>query len=328
MNEFDFLTPQVVVAAIEGTFNISLDGTMSAYPSYVNRVYGLTDDDGVGYVAKFYRPNRWSDDAIIEEHQLVRECEEAEIPIVSPIADSDGETLNAVVAESDGDEQEYRFALYPKRGGRNFDAESEDDWLRLGRLVGRMHTIAAAGEARHRVVCTPEHSTAAFIEELRRENVVHPECREDFFAVTSEVLGELKGRFDGIPMHRLHGDCHRGNILDRVDEGLLLIDFDDMMMGPGVQDLWLLLPGRSEDSRRELALLAEGYEEFRTFDWTTLSLIEPLRIMRMIYYLAWCARQRQDARFLKTFPGWGTQAFWVKEIEDLRTQLDVIRGRL
>lgn len=326
--DFDLLTPHVVLAAVEQSFELVLDGTMLAYPSYVNRVYGLTTEDRVGYVAKFYRPGRWSDEAILEEHAFVRECHDAELPVVAPCVDSYGDTLQSVIAEDDNGEQEYRFALYPKRGGRNFDAEGEQDWLRLGRLAGRLHTVARNVTATHRVVCTPELSTVRFIEELESEAVVHPRCAEDFFAVTSQVLERLRGRFDGVTLQPIHGDFHRGNVLDRVDQGLLVIDFDDMMVCPPVQDLWLLLPGRLDDSRRELNLLLEGYEEFLAFDYTTISLIEPLRIMRMIYYLAWCARQRNDVGFRKAFPDWGTEAFWLKEIEDLRTQLNVINHAL
>lgn len=322
--DFGLLTPQVVVSAVEQSFDLVLDGTMLAYPSYVNRVYGLTTEDRVGYVAKFYRPNRWSDEAILEEHSLVLQCDAAELPVVAPCIDSFGETLQTVVAEDKSDAQEYRFCLYPKRGGRNFDAEGEQDWLRLGRLAGRLHTVAKAVRASHRVVCTPELSTAGFIEELEHEGVVHPSCAAEFFDLAARVLETLRGRFDHVPLQPIHGDFHRGNILDRVDQGLLIIDFDDMMVGPPVQDLWLLLPGRIDDSRRELNLILEGYEEFLTFDYTTVSLIEPLRIMRMIYYLAWCARQRNDVGFRKAFPDWGTEAFWIREIEDLRTQLDVI----
>ena len=123
---------------------------------------------------------------------------------------------------------------------------------------------------------------------------------------------------------RIHGDFHRGNLLERPREGLMVIDFDDMMIGPPVQDLWLMLPGRKDESRRELQLLLEGYEDFGPFDYTSLKLLEPLRLMRMVYYLAWQNRQRTDRSFKRDFPGWGTQAFWIKEIEDLRTQLQVI----
>ena len=159
VSEFDYLTPYVVIAAVEQSYDVSLDGTMLAYPSYVNRVYGVTSEDRVGYIAKFYRPGRWTDEAIQEEHAFVNACNARELPVVAPLSSVDEDTLSVVVAESDGGEQEYRFALYPKRGGRNFDAERDEDWLRLGRLVGRVHTVATGVEASHRVVCTPSEST-------------------------------------------------------------------------------------------------------------------------------------------------------------------------
>lgn len=153
------------------------------------------------------------------------------------------------------------------------------------------------------LVCTPEQSTRRFLAYLRDEAVVHPpHVAEAFFGYAERVLGRIEPLFDGLSMHRLHGDCHRGNILDRAEEGLLLIDFDDMMNGPAIQDLWLLLPGRLLDCRQEIEELLERYQRFRTFDRRTIRLIEPLRFMRMVYFLARSALQRHDARFFHDFP--------------------------
>ncbi len=312
------------MSALESVIATRVDGALTGFPSYVNRVYGFGGEDGRQYVAKFYRPGRWSYEAIMEEHDLVGECAALELPVVAPLADADGETLHLVHAVTGAAEQEYQFVVYPKRSGRNFDADRDSDWLRIGALVGRLHLAAAAGTARHRMVCTPAASTARFLQELAAAKVVTPAAAPEFFDLAAAGIERIEPLFDGVPRQRLHGDCHRGNILDRAKEGLLIIDFDDMMVGPAVQDLWLLLPGRVHDSRRELALLIEGYEQFRPFDWRTVALIEPLRLMRMIYYLAWSALQRHDRRFLESFPQWGAPAFWIREIEDLRTQLRVI----
>ena len=322
MQNFDLLTPHVVAQAVEEAYDLRTDGTISALSSYVNRVYALTDEEGNSYVAKFYRPGRWSREAILEEHDLVLECAAADLPVVAPIVSPDGNTLEAVVAADEEHETEFACALYPKRAGRNFDAERDEDLLRLGSLVGRLHAVAARKEASRRLRCSPDASTTLFLEELRE--VVHPELREEFFEVAAGALERITPLFAGARGQRIHGDCHRGNILDRGAEGLLLIDFDDMMMGPPVQDLWLLLPDRARKSRRELALILEGYEQFHTFERSSLALIEPLRLMRMIYYLAWSARQRDDRRFREGHPDWGTRAFWLKEIEDLRDQIRAI----
>ena len=322
---FDLLPPHLVLGAAERSFGLRLDGTLTVYPSYVNRVYGLRDEEGRRFVAKFYRPGRWDREAIEEEHRFVMDCTRAELPVVAPLPGLDGLTL-ATAAASEGERrEEYLFAVYPLRSGRGFDAEGEEDWLRLGALVGRVHAVAASAGAPHRLRCAPRESTARFLEELRDANVVAADCRAELFGLAEQALESFSDLFDGVPFHRIHGDCHRGNILDRAGEGLLLIDFDDMMHGPAVQDLWLLLPDHAASCRRELALILEGYEQFRPFDRATLALIEPLRLMRMLYYLAWQARQRDDARFREAQPGWGSKAFWLLEIEDLRNQLEVIR---
>ena len=327
---FELLTPYVAVQAVESVIGTPVDGALTGYPSYVNRVYGFGAEDGRQYVAKFYRPGRWSWQAIDEEHRLVAACAAEELPVVAPLADSDGEgdTLHAVTAADGEAEQEYLFAVYPKRGGRNFDADRDRDWLRIGALVGRLHAGMAGGEAAHRLTCTPRTATARFIADLAQAGVVAPDAAGEFFDLAGRAVELIAPLFEEVALQPVHGDCHRGNILDRAAGGLLLIDFDDLMVGPAVQDLWLLLPGRVNDSRRELELLLEGYEQFRPFDRRTVRLIEPLRLMRMIYYLAWSALQRHDPGFRSSFPRWGGAAFWAQEVEDLRTQLDVIEAGL
>ncbi|MEE8441481.1 MAG: phosphotransferase, partial [Spirochaetia bacterium] len=159
---FDLLAPQVVIAAVEDACGCELDGTLTAYPSYVNRVYGLREVDGEDFIVKFYRPGRWSAEAIADEHAFVADCDRSEVPVVAPLATPDGDSIGSVVAETDGEggsetgteEQEFLFALYPKRGGRNFDAESDDDWIRLGSVAGRIHAASRAGAADHRLVCS------------------------------------------------------------------------------------------------------------------------------------------------------------------------------
>ena len=309
---------------MEAAFELTLDGTLMAYPSYVNRVYGLKSDTSERYIAKFYRPGRWSYDAILEEHRFVADCKDAELPVVAPIPDTDGDTLHTVTADSVESQQDFDFALYPLRGGRNFDAETDEDWLRVGSILGRMHSVASTANAAHRIVCTPKKSSRIFVEELQKAKVVHADCDDEIFSTVTEVLAYIEPLFDGIKTHRIHGDFHRGNLLERPGEGLMAIDFDDMMDGPPVQDIWLMLPGRRDESSRELNLILEGYEDFFIFDKSSLQLIEPLRFMRMIYYLAWQTRQRFDNGFTRDYPDWGGKAFWIKEIEDLRTQLEVI----
>ena len=325
---FDALTPQTMIAAVEQAYGLVLDGTVTPYPSYVNRVYGVRADSGVDYIAKFYRPDRWSTEAIAEEHEFVLDCADAEVPVVAPIADEEGYTLQTVEVEANADAGEpafvYAFALYPKRGGRGFDAERDEDWFRLGSLAGRVHAVGQRGTAVHRLVCTPSESTTRFAHELREADVVHPELRDEFFTLLDRGIELIAPLFEGVELQRIHGDFHRGNVLDRGDEGLLLIDFDDTMLGPAVQDLWLLLPDHAWAARRQLTHILDGYTQFCDFDDSTLRLVEPLRFMRMVYYLAWSALQRDDHRFREQNPDWGSRSFWIREVEDLRTQLDMV----
>lgn len=323
---FDALSPEHVLATVEQTYGIDVDHSVERFPSYINRVYGVRSGDGEEYIAKFYRPGRWSHEAITEEHAFVHDCADAELPVVAPIPDLDGDTLHEIEFDvgKGGAEVGFYFALYPKRGGRGFDAERDEDWYRLGSLIGRVHSIGAQADAPERILCTPAGSTRGFVEELREAGIVHPEIADEFFGLAEEGLAAIEPLFDGVTLQRIHGDFHRGNILERGGEGLLVIDFDDMMVGPAVQDLWLLLPDRIGEVRREMINLLEGYREFTSFDGRDLVLVEPLRFMRILYYLAWNARQRADYSFATEHPEWGSKGFWIREIEDLRTQLEYI----
>jgi len=316
------------VAGVERAAGLVLDGTLNPYPSYVNRVYGLRGEDGTALVAKFYRPGRWSREAILDEHRFLADCAEAELPVAAPLAGPDGSSLHELALAGGEAGQLFRFALFPKMGGRNFDAESDEDWFRLGSVVGRLHAAGRRRTAPARALLEPVGLTAGFVAELLADGQVHPKYRGDFESICSRILGLIAPRFDGLETLRIHGDCHRGNILDRPGAGLLVIDFDDMMNGPAVQDLWLLLPGYAADCARELAMLLDGYEQFSPFDRSTLALIEPLRFMRLIYFLAWRARQRGDHWFAASFPDWGNEAFWIKEVEDLRVQAEVVEETL
>ncbi len=316
---FSGLAPDLVISSVEEHLGVFLDGMVTPYNSYVNRVFGLADEDGNHFIAKFYRPGRWSPEAIEEEHVFLADCAEAEVPVVPPIASRKGSTL--------GEVEGYRFAVFPRVRARTFDIAGEEDYARLGRAFGRLHRAGSVRSAPHRLRCTPESTTARYVRDIEDADLVHPDCRAEFFECCDEALEILSARFaavDPASMHRIHGDLHRGNVLD--SGSLTILDFDDMMTGPAVQDLWMLLPGHLDDSRREMNLLLEGYEEFADFDRATLALVEPLRFMRHVYFLAWCAIQRDDEGFDARFPGWGGRAFWIAETEDLLAQLSVLRG--
>jgi Ser/Thr protein kinase RdoA (MazF antagonist) len=324
---FDLLSPDAIAAAVEGATGVGAEGAIQAYPSYVNRVYGLRLEDGREIVAKFYRPGRWDRDCILDEHRFLADCAAAELPVVRPLAMGDGGTLGELVLEGEGSESEFLFAVFPKMGGRNFDAEGDSDWLRLGALLGRLHAVGDLRPAPSRERCGPRTLTSPLLDWLLAEGVVHPDHASELEEVCRRALEALAPRFEGLAERRIHGDCHRGNILDRPgsagDAGLLVIDFDDMMNGPAAQDIWLLLPDHASKCRRELGLLIEGYETFLPFDRRELALVEGLRLMRMIYFLAWRSRQRGDLWFRESFPDWGGEAFWIAQIDDLEDQAEL-----
>jgi Ser/Thr protein kinase RdoA (MazF antagonist) len=276
-------------------------------------------------VVKFYRPGRWTREAILEEHGFLADCAAAELPVVLPIEDPEGSTLPEIGLEGkDGGELSFLLALFPKSGGRNFEPETTEDWLRLGSLVGRLHAVGGKRKAQHRLSLDPALGRS-YLQELLDARLIHPECRGEFEELANAGLAMAETRLAGLPLQRVHGDLHRGNILDRPGKGLVLVDFDDMVMGPAVQDLWLLLPGRRQECGRELALLSEGYEDFAFLDPASYGAIESLRLLRMLYFLCWRARQRQDYWFAKEFPDWGGRAFWLTEVEDLRDQVDCLQ---
>lgn len=322
-SSFDFLSPDIILDAVHSAYGLKPDGRLSPYSSYVNRVYGLSCEDGDDYVVKFYRPGRWSRKAIQEEQDFIEDCQKAEIPVIAPLKNSQGESLSALELELESDEERsqeilrFFFTLYPKKGGRNFDAERDTDWLRLGRLAGRLHAAGSLRDAPSRVRIGPELA----LENLEKiETLIHPEFRQEFAGLCREAIRAGSQAMSSARLQRIHGDLHRGNILERPDEGLLLLDFDDMAVGPPAQDLWLLLPGRASDCGRELSLLVEGYSEFFKLESGSVALIETLRFYRMLHFLAWRSLQRQDLWFKKDFPDWGSRAFWIQELEDFREQ--------
>jgi Ser/Thr protein kinase RdoA (MazF antagonist) len=312
---FDKLTPESMLKAVEQATGTTLTGLVSPMSSYINRVYEIRSRDGEKLIVKFYRPGRWSREAILDEHAFVNDCVDAEIPVVAPLTLPDGTTL----AESDS----MYFAVFPKKAGRQLEITDDNEWYRLGMLVGRLHSCGVKKTAANRVIISPEKSTLSDCNYLY-ENVIPSQFKEAYKSLCLKLIDLSMPFFDRAEYIRLHGDLHFGNILNRLEEGLLLIDFDDMAMGPPVQDLWLLLPDHADKSRLEIELFIEGYEEFREFRRSSLKCIEPLRAMRMIYFLAWCSRQSNDYQFRKNFPDWGNNSFWQKEINDLQSQLGEI----
>lgn len=318
--DFAALTPERVLDAVEKAAQQRCTGVIRPLPSYINRVYDVELDSGEHVVAKFYRPGRWRREALLDEHAFVRACADDEIPVIAPLLFAGGGTL--------GDIDGISFALFPRRGGRPIEPADPGDalWGRLGALVARIHRVGARAAAHARLTLHPLVTTTADLDYLLDNGFLDARETKRLEAFGLALLDAVEPHFRDVETLRLHGDCQHTNVLERPDTGVFLIDFDDMMNGPPVQDLWMLLPGRPEDARDELEQLLEGYETFRAFDRRTLALIEPLRAMRMTYYLAWCARQSHDAAFRQNHPDWGSHAFWTKELAELEAQLRVITG--
>ena len=317
-NESDFerLTPDLILETIESATGKKMSGLTSPLPSYINRVYELQAMDETRIIAKFYRPGRWSIEALRDEHRFMVDCATAEIPVVLPLTLTNGETIG----EMDG----FYFALFPKKLGREFEVTCDEDWRRIGRLIGRIHLVGSTKAADDRIVLHPSKSTVADIAQLVGGGFVSTTHLDEFTEITGNIVEIAERGFKDIELIRIHGDCHNGNLLNRPEEGLMIIDFDDMMTGPPVQDIWLLLHDYADRSQNEINLILQGYEQFRDFDDRSLKLIEPLRAMRMLHYLAWCSKQVNDFQFNRNFPDWGSDAFWQREISDLRIQLQSI----
>jgi Ser/Thr protein kinase RdoA (MazF antagonist) len=309
--KFNDLTPENVLDAVEAEGR-RCTGRFIILNSYENRVYQLELDDETMVVGKFYRPGRWSKEAILAEHQFLKELEEVEIPVATPIDLGDGETIGTV----DG----IYYSLFPRKGGRNPEELGDEQVQMLGRLVGRIHNIGAMAPAPERINLNPTSYGRANLNFLLENDLIPYDARENFKLTVESLLMRIEPMFNGIKNIRIHGDCHFGNVLWTPD-GATFLDFDDMANGPAVQDIWMLVPGYDEHARLQREVLIEAYESFREFDRQEMRLIEPLRALRYIHYASWIARRWEDPIFKRTFEHFGTVQYWQKETLDLREQI-------
>ncbi len=310
---FAGLTPDCVMNALDSV-GFCCDGRLLALNSYENRVYQVGVEEGPPLVAKFYRPGRWSDAAILEEHGFVRQLAEHELPVVPALA-LEGKTLHAFAG--------FRFAVFPRQGGRAPELNDSEAFERMGRLLGRIHAVGALQAYRER----PILDIASFGEEpldyVLSAGLVPADLREAYRSVAVHALERVRqcyARAGNPQILRLHGDCYPGNVL-WTDDGPHFVDFDDSRSGPAIQDLWMLLSGGREERTRQLADLLAGYEDFYEFDPRELHLIEALRTLRLIHYSAWLARRFDDPAFPAAFPLFNTPRYWQERILELREQL-------
>ena len=311
------LTPEHILQQVEAALGLSCTNLCRPYNSYINRVYELEDRDGNGRVVKFYRPGRWSRQALEDEHDFLMELAAAEIPVIAPLSLQKGGTL--------GQYEDMFFAVFPKKGGRCVDEFNDDQWLAIGTLLGRTHLVGAGKMPRDRVRMHPAVTTTAQVDFIRNSGLVPEDLMGSYTKITTRIIDEIQPLFAGSESIRIHGDCHTGNLIYRPGESFYLIDFDDMAIGPPVQDFWMLLPGPLDESFVAVDLLLEGYETFRPFDRSSLRLIEPLRAMRFIHYSAWCAHQVGEDGATTVMPDFGSRQYWQSEIDDLVDQLERIK---
>jgi Ser/Thr protein kinase RdoA (MazF antagonist) len=317
------LTPDVVLNAVDAV-GLRCDGRLLALNSYENRVYqvGIEDEAGAPalVVAKFYRPDRWSDAQILEEHAFAHELAEAEIPVVAPSA-FDGRTL----LEAEG----FRLAVFPRRGGRAPELEDHDTLEWLGRFIGRIHAVGGT----HPFVERPRLDIESFGEEPRAfllaGGFIPPELLDPWRQAAALALEGVRAAFDragAFATLRLHGDCHAGNVLwtpatGNAPGGPHFVDLDDARMGPAVQDLWMLISGDRQTMGQQLGKILSGYEDFAEFDDRELNLVEALRTLRLIHYSAWLARRWDDPAFPIAFPFFNSQRYWQDRVLELREQI-------
>ncbi len=313
---FDTLTPDLVLDAVESLGFLS-DARVLALNSYENRVYQVGLDDGPPLIAKFYRPGRWSDAAILEEHAFSAELADCEVPLVAPIRHAQ-QTLF--------EHQGFRFALFPRRGGHAPEPGDLEQLYRLGQLLGRLHAVGAARPFEHREALTVANFGHASLETLLAGDFVPGELLPAFESVARDLLERVEAAYAAIPHQviRLHGDCHPGNLMYR-DECFHVVDLDDCRTGPAVQDLWMMLAGSREERLAQLAELIDGYSEFHDFDPRQLGLIEPLRALRQLHYSAWLARRWDDPAFPRSFPWFGQPRYWGDQILALREQIAALQ---
>ncbi len=306
---FHQLQPDLLLDALE-SYQIRLESGLMALNSYENRVYQFKADDMQRYVVKFSRPERWTAEQIGEEHQFCRDLQQAELDIIAPLQ-FDGQSLLQY--------QHYYFAVFPSKGGRPFSAEQDEHWEQLGTLLGQLHQVGAATTFQHRPILQVHTEIQQAIPLLLQCPLLPAALRPQYQRVLEQLLHTIQ-QLPAVKWRsrRIHGDCHAGNIL--TDQQLFLLDFDDCLQGPAVQDFWMLLSGDEMEQRIQLEILTEQYQNFTDFNQSELALIEPLRCRRMVLYMVWLAKRWADPAFPLHFPWFAHEDYWQQQLQQLQQQ--------
>ena len=315
---FARLSPDEVLAAAE-RLGIECDGRLFALNSYENRVYQIGSASHGTLVLKFYRPGRWSDAQILEEHAFTEELAAADLPVAAPQRFED-----ATLHRHEG----LRYAVFPRLAARAVEIDAQDSLQLIGRTLGRMHAIGAKAPFRHRVTLSSERlgwqARDALLSSPLLEQTMADKYAEASAALL-EAVDEAIERIGPVGRIRLHGDCHLGNIL-WGEQGPVFVDLDDCMMGPRIQDLWMFLSGTPDEREGQWNELASGYRQFHAIDEWERDLVEPLRALRMVHHAAWIAARWEDPAFPRAFPWFTSPRFWQEHLSDLWQQLAELRG--
>ncbi len=313
MNNYFFqLTPDIIIKALEKS-GLEPTGHCMALNSYENRVYDLKLEDGSHVVSKFYRPGRWSYKQILEEHNFLFELKDDEIPVCAPLHFSDGKTIHEI--------EGIYYAIWPRTGGRAADELSDEQLRTIGRCLARIHNMGAVKDSEARIALTGETYGLQPLAFLEENNFLPPHCKERYANAVNEIVKIYGSLIKDIPVHRIHGDCHLGNLLYGA-EGWFFLDFDDFLTGPAVQDVWMLVPARDREGLRQREIFLDAYRLFRDFENSWLRLIEPLRALRYIRYSAWLANRWEDPIFPASFPHFAEKSYWENETADLEDQIE------
>ncbi|MCN4144061.1 MAG: serine/threonine protein kinase [Thiohalomonas sp.] len=326
IEDYSRLDPDTVINSVESKGYLS-DARILALNSYENRVYQVGIEDEQPIIAKFYRPGRWTDEQILEEHHFSRDLHELDIPAIPPIyLPATPEETSAAAKESLFTYKGYRFALYKRRGGRAPELSNMDHLYWLGKLMARIHAIGKARQFQHRPTLSIESFISKPFAYILEHDFMPSLFRESYEAIVGDILQHVKSNYQQFPpeLIRLHGDSHPGNIL-WTDNGPHFVDFDDSRNGPAIQDLWMLLSGERHEQEMQLRKILEGYQEFCDFNLTELNLIESLRSMRIIHYAGWLAKRWDDPAFPRAFPCFNTEQFWGEHILQLKEQLSILQ---
>lgn len=307
------LSPDIMLDAVE-SLGFHCSGSLSALNSYENRVYQIGMEDAAPVIAKFYRPGRWSDAAILEEHQFAQELLNLEIPVIAPII-----THEKTLHEYAG----FRFALFPRKGGRALEIDNMKQLEQMGRFIARIHAVGSCRPFQHRIHLNVNTYGSQPFQFLLENNFIPIELKDDFCETIETALKLITNQFQSISdisSIRLHGDCYAGNIILNGDS-LHIVDLDDCLMGPAIQDVWMMLSGTEQDVKLQLNHILDGYFEFHDFDLRELRLVESLRTLRMIHYSGWLAKRWGDPAFPQSFPWFNTLHYWQNQLASLREQV-------